>query len=249
MYKRSLLLFVVVALLTALFVLPVLGEPFAYRIKEGDTLAKVAKETGISLDNLLAWNEWVESPNAVLKAGKLVVLRNPYGRAQFETDPELQRVSNMLTEFFGARIAKNMDVASKYASDDALSKYTEGDLSLFGTSTPSYARFAVCSVEKVDDTFNAVVRVYEKVEGKEVGYFDESLVVANVNDEFKVVDAKRGEYVNVYVVERGDNLWNIAKKLGMKSDGEIASFVKKVMELNEIKDKDFLKAHEVLRLP
>lgn len=245
------LFLVVVALLATLFVLPASAN-IAYRIEEGDTLAKVAEKTGIPLKDLLAWNEWVEDPNAVLKVGKLVVLRNPYGLTQFEKDPEIRAVSEMLTAFFDARLAKDLDSASKYVSGEVLKKYREGEggLSLFGTSTPSLARYAISSIEKKKDgTFLANVRLYETAGGKEVGYFDERLTVAKVDGALKVVSTARGEYTNVYVVERGDNLWIIAQKLGKKSNAEIATFIKKVMELNDLEDKDFLQVHQVLKLP
>lgn len=251
MSRRSIWLSLVVILLVTLLALPAMGKPLAYRIEKGDTLAKVAEKTGISLADLLAWNEWVEDPQAVLKVGKLVVLRNPYGRAQFEESPRIQGVSELLVDFYNARLAKDQNAVAKYATDEVLKKYTTGSggLTLFGTSTPSFSRFSVLGVEARNGSFVANARIHERAWGKEVGYFDEQLIVSEVNGALKITNASRSEYTSVYVVAKGDNLWIIAQKLGMKTNKETADFVAKLKKLNDLSDKDILRENQVLILP
>lgn len=118
-----------------------------------------------------------------------------------EKSIEERFAESLVVAFMEARIQRDQELALSWLTDNAKGQYLlRSDLPLTGLSNPHFADFEILEREKRENSqFKFKVRIYEEYTDRgRVGYFDETLIVIKINENY-LIDSleERSEFYNL----------------------------------------------------
>jgi hypothetical protein len=117
----------------------------------------------------------------------------------FKQEKDIDLAENIVNSFLNARLAKDQDSAFLYLTESAEQQYLlRSDLPFTGLSNPYFSSFQILEKDELENgNFKFKIRIYETyLNGREAGYFNESLFLEERKGEYLIKSFERDEYVN-----------------------------------------------------
>ena len=175
-----------------------------YIVKSGDTLYKIANQFNLSVQKLKGLNN-LTSDN--LKIGQILIIDPNYIA---ETNTYIVQKGDTL---YG--------IATKYDTDvntiKELNKITNNNLYIGQklivpsvTASPEQEEYTIYTVKKGDSLW-AISQAYDITIDKLIKLNNLTDLILQIGDQLKVPLISNNPQSNIYVVQKGDTLWSIAK--------------------------------------
>lgn len=113
------------------------------------------------------------------------------------------KAEKTLNKFMIARLQNNQPEAENFLTDNARKQYDEPGLTLIGGSNPHFINYKIINTQtegiKGNMKITFIVRIFEDLTGDEEsnGYYDETLTVREVENEYKIESVTRGQYIHL----------------------------------------------------
>lgn len=113
------------------------------------------------------------------------------------------KAAKTLNKFMIARLQNDQLEAENFLTDNARKQYDEPGLTLIGGVNPHFINYKIVDTvtegAKGNMKITFVVRIFEDLteDQESSGYFDETLTVREVDNEYKIESVTRGSYINL----------------------------------------------------